>query len=563
MTNLRLNRYRDRPVTYQAGMKRVHITYTDWKGTGDIFNNEFPPHHYGKLNRFVHKEKALIVTEPPPSDPPYRELPLPRFNPEIKQNFYAAGYYRDDAYSKSKYWISKNNAHCVSWDVDALYSDGVMMPILALNNEQDNIECGCVLDKITEANLVAWDIVHLTSAIGKKAFVFIAKLNNNSLKLYVLEPETSSNPIYQRDLSMPSVAYFNYVNVGFKTDSKTLVYWYTENDSIEQGIYKLVFNSDYTSQTLTKLGDSRFPIYHEVSTFFRDTDVEPSQIDGSHDSTLVNGGFYLLDVFQDKDSFTLIYQVVTAFLWHEDYTYRRDGLGVQTSVINGEHNEDYEFHVYKIDWGTDSIVDTGKIALTHTVKQIYSTNDINLGGEWQYNQSRSSNELDIDAKLLYANHQQELYIYRTNIETSVSTFSGNESTPKQVDADINVRLFIEHNNIVIQVDVINTTITTSTVTVDPLVKPWNGYANAESEYEYEPFYLPTARRAAFDGTLVICCLDMKWSDIGSSNDVRGPPRTLIYNIKTKEMQLLDYRVDNDPELQNSIFPVSVTSLPTA
>ena len=85
---------------------QVYITYPDWKGL-------YSPPAY-----FIHKSSVLITEEPPPSIPPNRAMPLPRFNPIFSTT----------VKSGSDWWVSNNKMQCVSWNLYWYYINGVEYP---------------------------------------------------------------------------------------------------------------------------------------------------------------------------------------------------------------------------------------------------------------------------------------------------------------------------------------------------------------------------------------------------------------------------------------------------
>lgn len=580
----------DNAVRYIAGGK-AYITYMDWKGA--VSPDSYASSVYHRLDRFIHKDTKLITTEPEPVHPPLRPLPLPRFNPTVKQGFYGASdadalqpnagsvstevFYTQ--YIRGNYWLSKQN-DCISWDADNIYIKGGGFALSELTYYPSRqrryvLVCCCLAGAVTEADLASWgvDEYYWADYIGQLKVV-VVRFNVADSKFYVslyyYNKKTKrmfvGRPLYQREITADGYntkLYMDYVFVGFKTDSKTLVYTISSYngltaESILGGVFTMTFNDTYTAQTITKLGGHNFAEITEVSS------INESGTQGQDgysvvkqvDATLSKNGHHIMQVFHHKDDFTVIYEDWNELTRHERYTLADNGGNV-TQTVDGNYQEQRDITVHKIDWEANNVITANKTLLSHQDRYTYGSNDTDGAGNYFY----FKEIYNMDSYIIFASASLDLYIYRDCTETSGTTKTSADSTLTTTTvSDIKCRLVIDHNGEKTVVDEfeVDTPETTGTTTGGIEAEPWSYYYNGTDNSEAEWFFLDIKQIMAFDGTLVVCCLDLWHSNLNIGSAWRKNPRTLIYNVKTKEWQLLDYRVDNNTLNQNQFYPLSVT-----
>lgn len=562
---------------------KCHITYTDWTGLPEIplvDIHKYPPHSNGKVDRIVHKERKLTA-------PPFGE---PYFLAEIKQKFYGTGHYispaphvsrvsRETLSSRNTYWISKNNSKVLNWDTDTVYIDGALNQVIDYPDDartitHDVVVCCCYGSPITQVELDAWNVSgdKAIAALGKDKIIIIvyrytAGIQTFRVRVYHTgrigtDVDQDKSPLYERKI--PSTDYnkaFDYIHVGFKTDGKTLVYWKSTYSAPSDpsiisggGVFSMVFSGDYKAETITKLGSHHFAIYTQTSvinkTFYDPQETTVSTIDAAQDEALVNAGHHILCCFQDKDNFTLIFKETAKYHWHEDYNYQLNykTTGIPTGAVNGAVDNQYNYFAYKIDWKNNSVVKLKKI-LSHYKQYTYTS----TYGE--SNQSTIKN--DIDAIILYADYNRDLYVYRTNTGHGSDIGSGTEIISTY---DIGHKLFINHGGIETLVANFAEHKASAYGVSEIVPNPWDNYFNGTETYESDAHFLNTKNHFAFDGALLVFCLDLNDSGTNTSMQYRARFKTIIYNVNTKQIQKLDYRVDNDTD-NNGFYPLTVTLLP--
>jgi hypothetical protein len=576
-------------IFIKAGSGKAYITYVDWKG--DTLNSGSSVSEWGRLDRFIHRETKLITVEPAPIDPPLRPLPLPRFNPTVKQGFYAAsdayalqpnagsGNYEVflTQYARGNYWLSKTN-NCINWDADNVYIDGnrftLSEPSYNPFNRQYVLVCCCFAGTITASDLTAWGDQPDAVELGKKKVIVIryhvsSRLFYISVYAYDKTTKTIYTPrIYQREIPAEGYndkSWMNYVFVGFKTDSKTLVMFRSTfsgltAELLDGGVFAYTFNDTYTAQTITKLGNHNFAEITEVSSINESgtQDQDGFSVVKQVDGTLSKDGHHIMQIFHHKDYFTVIYEDWNEYNWHERYTYAINDGGKVTQTVDGNYQENRDFTVHKIDWTTNAVIPVNKTLLKHQDRYTYGSNDTDGAGT-KFNIKQI---IDIDTYILFASASLDLYIYRECPTSSVINQTSDGTTlTTTTSSNEKYRVVIEHKGVKTVVEEVEIDKPETTVETQGGIEaePWANYYNGSAVFENETFYLDIMQLIAFDGTLAACCFDLYDSQINTVIDYRKNPRTLIFNTKTKERQLIDYRVDNEFSNNNRYYPLSVTN----
>jgi hypothetical protein len=564
---------------------QTYITYADWKGLPAIINATI--NNYGKVDRFVHKSRSLITTEPA-GEPAHRTLDLPRFNPEIKQGFYGvgdenaavpnqAGALNTEAFYtkwlRGNYWLS--NHQCLNWDADDVYINGEINRISTIDESpikrKNCIVCCAYGAAITADDLTAWSSSN-TAAIGKAKVIivmydgvqskfFISIYAENLLGVY------PANTLYTREIPATDYAKaFNFVFIGFKTDGKTLVFHKSTYsaptnpaDIAEGGVFKMEFNDTYTSETVTKLDSHHFAQLTRSSSY---SNTYPEgggdgAITGSGSEILSDKGHHVLNIYHHKDDFTVIVEKIAEYAWTESYN-QVTASGVTSSTVSGSYRERRDYCVYRIDFDTNSVVDCNKIVTSYWSAYTYGSSDVGgVGSSFTtFEKDESEN------KILFANHALDFYIYRTTVATGGATASSDGiNLITETLSTLNFKLIVDKKGTLEIIDHNEDTNNLNSNVVGGLVAhPRFPYQSLGATYESEPFFLDTAKNYAFDGTLAICCVDLSYSNIGTLLSFRHDLRTLIYNVKTDARQLMDYRVDN-PTGGDRVYPLTVTAIP--
>jgi|GEM_PF-4732039 len=536
-------RHRDRPVSYQENS--CFVTVTDWKTGITNGSNILPPHAYEKTARFVYNKTAFVDNA---------------FTPTSKTSFYAGGFYQT-AYENNypfriqqKYWISKNNKS-ISWDIDSVYIDGAMTTLVSYADAHphalahDAIITCALSSKITQADYDAWaaaGFVNDVAVIGKQKLVVILydKAIGYSVAVYALGI-TSITECYRRilpdyDWSIAN----NFVITGFKTDALTLVYW-TQLYPTGGGVYKLVFNEAYTAETRTQLGTTSWPVYSETQTY-SSTEL-PAVINGTITTNSTDAGNTVVDVFQHKDDFTVIYKR-HGYSYAEvySYSYTPNPDEVTTKSIN--NTETHDFYAAYVDWDTDSVVDAAKLIFHETAavnSSVTNTNGSYSGG--------GSETDSLETKLLYAHYAKSLYVYRTVKYDSTGTYNVDSATTEITKT---FKLIADHNGVKTTLAEFSETVSTTGLIQSDPTAPGN-YNNSSGTYPVESYYYEMRRRAAFDGKLLIACYDLSDSDITTIESFRARPSTVIYKTNT-EYQILNYRLDYSGDDRQ--YPLNVTNI---
>jgi len=173
---------------YISGGSQVYITYTDWKNIHYTSINNNPPYNWGRRDRFVHQDRKLITVEPTPLDPPNRAMALPRFNPVVKETFYAG----------KSYWISRGKDRVISWYKDTVFSDGMISRTII----NSNIICCYYDDK-----LLSFIIVHRDTILNKVFLLILETLISVEIELNIITASflNTENTIIASCLEYPNM----------------------------------------------------------------------------------------------------------------------------------------------------------------------------------------------------------------------------------------------------------------------------------------------------------------------------------------------------------------------
>ena len=562
------------PNHIYIGGGRVYITYTDVMSPV----TEEQSHR----DRFVHISSKLITEEPPPSTPPNRDMPLPRFNPSVKQAFYAG----------KGYWISKDNSLCVSWRNREIFIRGKHYQLDGLLS--DNILCACLIGKELVA-IVTFNSASLT--------VFVINLIANTIN-------------YSRVFYTASPINLNAVsNHSFLTDKKTLIIHHDNGD-----IEKILFSGDnsnslygknkntviyscknnittglYTQTTITQPSNNSIVTSHPDA----DTTVTKHYFNGgnSNGSSTINfttpADASIKYLFISKDDISGISCSPRVELDTKKYSFSRNTsypLGyasMETQNNNPQHGfyqtrsasildetylsrEKFVDDLGVVDVSHDGVITNrivtidGKGNEFEDIRSFHESQESGyyLGqgtdnqappvvtGSYFRGGARSFFSKSTSINVLFCNYNSKVLIYGAfeDIYDQNYSFASGQPDPVKRSSHIwrytvtvlcNGNKFIAYSH-----------------EADSFPQPSEYYRPTQKPDETSNIFLQTFgcfayKNYSFDGVMLVLC----W-EYNPSRD-HAEKRTLILNVKTGEYQVLDYRVDSD---WAETYPLSVTSI---
>lgn len=532
------------PINNNGGEIEVFVTYIDFNG-----NHVIPlptvddsPHTYGYMDRFVHKSRKLLSAE---IDMPatHRMMGIPRFDPLIKQNFYAAGYAKrplgayqnlstpDLLIKPNNYWISKDNSRCISWDADTIYKNGEYKqvvysayypPFSNYDEQYDTLLCcaepseimtleDCVLYGISES-FVGYSKIVAVLWVGKADYYH----SHLKLSIFAFEKNKPFNQlahVYSRTLSDWYSAGVN--PIAFKTDAHTLVLNRTRNLSIvpndpsHDALYLINFSKQYTSDSYTKLFDG-------VDSIVESPKIEVDAHTKTYISIITSKKIYSL--FCHKDDITVITKNTVSTYHYIIYQWiLGDGVYIR---YDDKYNGVINYNPCKI--ANNNLIEAGDYGITF----------VDNGGGYDDSINRT-----IYSRYLYASANNGVRVWiECNVDYSGSdrtskppTYPEALLTPNYTSEVLTCKLKIAHKGMI-------KTIFTHVIPFDP--SPSFTSDSISDDY-------------AFDGVLLVCAFS--FHPYVNFPVIR---KTLFLNVKTGACHLLDYRIDDYNK-----FPLSVTSLP--
>jgi hypothetical protein len=491
------------PVIGGGGENLVHITYTDWKspvidgGSSTLT----PPYTGGHRDRFVHVSKSLIMEEPPPLDPPNRAMDLPRFNPEVKTEFYGGQYY----------WHNALNTKCVSWYLGSFYRNGKHKNLFYYFDERC-VACCEVGDKVI--------IIHYRRP------THLVKLSIYSIKDDAI--------VYTRDiLSSPDDSWR--MEGSFLDDHLTL------NLMEYRGrLIKIKFSDDYTTNSIMYYGDIN-------------ADYIPEQLFFSPTKSYV----WYYNYYSDNPPLTPEPDPPTPTYTETRRVTNVDGsvtvYGYETNVLNYSLNYTQFNYSQKTIWKNGIIISDKKGFSEKTIKTYNNTYNIdNHVDQIIYNDAKK----EISAAGVEGEWQRtsDTGDAPEDIDNSVVTETTSSFVLYPFFADKKTAVIRNEHVTSIVITHANGSAGSNTVTVDSNIT-FNDNIIFNSN-----FYIAPALKSAFDGNLLIFCFREYPANQGFSQS----ENTIIVNTKTKDIQYLDYCVDsiiypdNGTQAIDESYPVSVT-----
>jgi hypothetical protein len=468
-------------------VKGVYITYTDWKSptVGGLYNPDAQPYRYSKRDRFIHKSDKLIYAAP--SAPPPRPLPLPRFNPTVKDDHYAGG----------NYWISSDKKQCVSWHKNAIYVDGVCYVVAGNRYTADS------------------NAIIAASLISKEDALIAMREDGTKLIFCKYNLKTGA----RTELYSQSLAITNTLPLGRFT-----------NDDGGYGLlmYVLFNNRAWSVQSFAVYTFDKTTFDITTTELIKDDDYIgiPSAI--FNDGDLISVGTIEYDGNQTETE---------NYEWQGDEN--QTGTGITTKIISTNWNSKYRIYHFKgsklEEQKSQELQQNNTLVSTTVTERDYINGVYVTQRDSYYSQATYR-----DYMILFAGVNLMVYL-TVNRDEDTRTIGGIASGTRKASGSIDIvkingdATIVEYSKPIIPYF----GLTSSLVTSNHQATILNGaFLN-----DFMAFSYPTMPDSTFDA---------------GANYPIYDGETIMYNAKTGEVQVFDYRIDYDTS--NRYYPLSVTAL---